>query len=111
MSQSKAGLAQDGQQRVWITVQFAPALGQLAEYLWDGLTVKERFDDWSPEMELPVARVKACVDTSIHLRGSEFFIEDDDQYEHEGGREWAQSLVRRVYKFPEEINEESDDDE
>lgn len=100
MSQSNAAVASDGHHHVWINVTFTPSLEQLADHLWDGLSSAE-IRTWTKGAKITAKRVREAVQTSLRLRGSQFFIESEDDYENNGGREWAQTVVRRVYKFPE----------
>lgn len=98
MGLPQAGADKNGTQRVWLRIEFHPVLRQLADYLWDGL----RFEEREAHPTLTAKQVDDAVRISIARRGNEWFVEDDDAYDDEGGLEWALEHVRRVYKFPEE---------
>lgn len=95
---AKAYMAVDGHPRVRLLVEFRATAEQTADYLWDGLT----WEEMEARGRLTTKRVDEAVREGMHRRGGDWFIENDDAYEQEGGREWALEHVRRVYKFPEE---------
>lgn len=98
MSLPSAERDKNGNYRVWLRIEFHPVLQQLADYLWEGL----RYEETVARGNLTAKRVDEAVRTSMARRGDEWFAENDDAYEKEGGREWALEHVKRVYKFPKE---------
>jgi hypothetical protein len=99
MSQSNAAMASDNHYRVWINITFTPSLDQLADHLWDGLTMRQTAE-WSPEYKISMNDVRLAVARSLQRSGTLWFVEDDDDYDN-GGRAWAIAQVKRTYKFPE----------
>jgi hypothetical protein len=90
----------DGHLRLRVRIEFAAVMEQVADYLWDGLySVAD--GGWTTDLTLTAKQVDKAVRYSMSYRGSNYFVENDDEYEAEGGREWAQALVRKVYGFPE----------
>lgn len=94
--------ATNGGHYVWLQVTVAEGAQGLANLLWDGMTREER-DSWSPDVVMPVRKVRAAVERSIRYRGTGWQgIEDDEVWVNGGGFDWALATVRRVYRFPEE---------
>lgn len=90
-------MAVDEHPRVRLFIEFRAVAEQLGDFLWEGLTWEEQ----EARGKLTAKRVDDAVRDGMRRRGRDFFIENDDAYEDEGGREWALEHVRRVYRFPE----------
>lgn len=91
-------LSRDGALRVYTTVEFPLTLVQLAEYLWWATPPAEQWGADRPQ--LTCATVHARVRRTVYEHGVRYFVEDDAEFDHNGGREWALAQVRRAYGFP-----------
>ena len=98
---TKATLRRSGRRLVTVKITAHLDALQLAALFWHGLYEP----DWTRERRrVPAARVRQAVTTALLDNGqnSSYCVENDDDWEFKGGRDWALDQVMRVYGFTED---------
>lgn len=97
---TKATLRRNGKRMVTVKVFVHLEASQLAVLLWSGLydpdAVQER-------RRLSATRVRQAIALALldSGRNHSYYIENDDEWEFRGGRDWALDQVMRVYGLTE----------
>lgn len=104
---TKATLRRNGKRMATVKVTAQLDALQLAALLWSGLYDP---DATQARRRLSATRVRQAIAVALLDNGqnSSYYIENDDDWEFKGGRDWALDQVMRVYGFTEADLDKSD---